>query len=534
SNLDYEIEVNNDVSLIYIFMVIAFFILLIAIINFINLSTARSIKRAREVGVRKVLGASPKQLVGQFLSESIIVTLISIAISIPLVNLFLPGLNDLALKNLSFSFITNGIFWALLFLLVILVGLLGGIYPALFLSSFKPVNTLSGKINKIGGGAFLRKLLVVSQFAVSGILIIGTIITYKQLNHLKNVNLGFDKEEVIILPIDRSEIARSYDRFRDRILQNKNIKSVSVANMIMGTETNSSRYVVPGNETEIPLNTYWVLTDFGKTLGMSFLAGRDLNSTFADTATGNGGVIVNESFVKFMGWENPENAIGEKVKARADGEIEIKGVVKDFYFASLKESIAPMILLLRPVPARRLFHMKYIYVRVNTENLDEVISSIEKTFKEIEPSRAFSYSFLDEKINSIYKAEDSLGKVATVFSMMAIFVACLGLFGLSSFTAEQRTKEIGIRKVVGASVGTIVMLLSKQFLILVAVANLIAWPAAYYVMSLWLSNFQSQTEIDLFPFATAAIFTIVIAFATMSFQAVKAAQANPIKSLKYE
>lgn len=534
SALDYEIEPNSDISLVYIFLVIAFFILVIAVINFINLSTARSIKRAKEVGVRKVLGASPKQLVGQFLSESLIFTLISVIISVPLVDLFLPGLNNIALKEISFTFITSSVFWMLLFFIVIFVGIAGGVYPSLFLASFKPVNTLTGKINKIGGGVLLRKILVVSQFAVSGILIIGTIVTFQQINHIKNANLGFNKEEVLILPIDRSEIARSYDKFRDRVLQNNNIKSVTVANMIMGTETNSSRYTLPGIDEELPLNTYWVLTDFGKTLGMTFLAGRDLSTAFADTAAGNGGVIVNESFVKFMNWGKPENAIGKKVTARFDGDVEIKGVVKDFHFASLKESIAPMILLLRPVPERRLFHMKYVYVRVNARKMEEVIPFIEKTFNEIEHARAFSYSFLNEKINLLYNAEDSLGKVATVFSVMAIFVACLGLFGLSSFTAEQRTKEIGIRKVVGASVGTIVMLLSKQFLLLVAVANIIAWPVAYYLMNLWLSNFQTQTKIDLIPFVTAAIFTFVISFATISFQAIKAAQANPIKSLKYE
>lgn len=297
SSLDYEIEANGDISLVYIFLVIVFFILLIAIINFINLSTARSIKRAKEVGVRKVLGASPKQLVGQFLAESLIFTLISVIISVPLADLFLPGLNNIALKEISFSFLTSSVFWLMLFLIVVFVGIAGGIYPSLFLASFKPVNTLTGKINKIGGGILLRKILVVSQFAVSGILIIGTIVTFNQINHIKNANLGFDKEEVIVIPIYRSEVAAKYDKFKDQVLQNKNVKSISVANMIMGTETNTSRYTVPGIEEEIPLNTYWISTDFGKTLGMDFLAGRDLSTAFADTSTGNGGIIINESFL---------------------------------------------------------------------------------------------------------------------------------------------------------------------------------------------------------------------------------------------
>ncbi|MBU2492862.1 MAG: ABC transporter permease [Bacteroidetes bacterium] len=535
SNLDYEIAANSDVTLVYIFGIIAVFILAIAGINFINLSTARSMKRAREVGVRKVMGALPQQLIGQFLAESVLFSLIAILLAIPFVYLFLPGLNALAAKQISFTFITSGVFWAALFSIVVLVGLVGGIYPALFLSSFQPVKVLAGKVGKLGSGAMLRKLLVVAQFAISGILIIGTIITYNQLNHLRSANLGFDKDQVLLLPIQRTPIGgQQYYQFVDRMKNSENIIQVSAGNMVMGTETQTASYIIEGKDKEIMMSTYFVEPDFGKTLGMEFIAGRDFSTEFAsDTASGIGGVIINESFLKLAGW-NTDNALGKRVTGTLEGEMRVIGVVKDFHYTSLRQPVAPFLFVINPNSQARQFFRSFAYIRIKGNNYKNAIANIESIFKDYVPNRPFEYSFLDEKINSQYKGEDSLGKIATVFSLMAIFVACLGLFGLSSFTAEQRTKEIGIRKVVGASVGTIVMLLSKQFLILVAVANLIAWPSAFYLMNLWLSNFQTRTSIDLLPFITAAVFTFVIAFATMSFQAIKAAQANPVKSLKYE
>ncbi len=535
SKLDFEIEPNSDVTLIYIFGIIAFFILLIAAINFINLSTARSMKRAREVGVRKVMGAAPQQLIGQFLSESILVTSLAVVIAIPLVDLLLPGLNKLALKEISFSFLTSGIFWGSLASIIILVGIVGGIYPAIFLSSFQPVKILSGKIGGTGKGVLLRKALVISQFAVSGILIIGTIITYNQINHLKNANLGFDKEEVILLPIDRTTVAQNYYQFRDRILQHESIINVSAAYLVLGTETQSSRYEIEGKDGEISLSSYWIDADFGNTMGMTFLAGRDVSSSFsADTVAGGGGALVNEAYIKFAGLQNAEDAIGRIIKGRAFGDLEIKGVVKDFNYTSLKQPIDPLLMVVLPSISGRDFTRDYVYVRVDSKNLSNAISFVEEIFKEFVPSRAFSFSFLDERINRLYSAEDSLGKIATVFSIMAVLVGCLGLFGLTSFTAEQKTKEIGIRKVVGANVPAIVVLLSKQFLSLVVLANLISWPVAYYVMKKWLSNFTTQIEIGIIPFVTALALTFLIAFLTMGYQAFRAASANPIESLKYE
>lgn len=532
SNLDYEIEANSDVKLIYVFGVIAFFILLIAIVNYINLSTARSFKRAREVGVRKVLGAAPKQLIVQFLSESILLTTISVIISIPLVDLFLPVLNNLASKEISSSYLLGGIFWVSLLMFIILIGLLGGIYPATFLSSFRPVKIISGKMTKTGKGVILRKILVTAQFTVSGILIIGTIITYNQLGRLKEANLGFNKEEVIILPIDRSPIVQNFYGFKDRLIQNKNIKNVSVADLVIGTESQSSRYTIDGSENEIPLNTYSISTDFGKTLDLTFLAGRDMSTAFPSD-TSQGGVLVNESFVKFAGWD-PELAVGKRIKARADGELEIKGVVKDFHFTSLKQSVVPLILLIRPIAEKRFAFRKFVYVRFETKELKSVISFLEKIYKEFDPVRTFSYSFLNERINKLYATENSLAKIAGLFSIMAIFVACLGLYGLTSFAVEQRTKEIGIRKVLGATLSGILMLFSKEYLKLVIVANLISWPISYYIMNIWLNDFVYKTEVSVWIFVLAGIVALLIALLTVSFQVVRAGITNPVKSLRYE
>lgn len=530
SNLDYEIEANSDIKLIYVFGVIAFFILLIAVVNFINLSTARSFKRAREVGVRKVLGAAPKQLIVQFLSESILLTTIAVIISVPLVDLCLPVLNDLASKEIPSSYLLGGSFWISLFMFIILIGLLGGIYPAIFLSSFRPAKIISGKMIKTGKGVILRKILVTAQFAVSGILIIGTIITYNQIDSLKEANLGFNKEEVIILPIDRSPIVQNYFSFKDRLIQNKNIKNVSVADLVIGTEIQSSRYTIEGSENEIPLSTYSISTDFGKTLGLTFLAGRDLSAAFpSDTA--KGGVLVNESFVKFAGWE-PELAIGKKIKEAE--ELEIKGVVKDFHFTSLKKSVVPLILIIRPKVERRFAYRKFVYVRFETKEIKNIIPFLEEVYKEFDPVRAFSFSFLNERINKLYTAENSLAKIAGLFSIMAIFVACLGLYGLTSFAVEQRTKEIGIRKVLGATLSGIVLLFSKEYLKLVIVANLISWPIAYYIMNIWLDDFVYKTEVSIWIFVLAGIIAILIALLTVSFQVVRAATTNPIKSLRYE
>ncbi|MGD8778034.1 MAG: ABC transporter permease [Ignavibacteria bacterium] len=534
SHRDFEITANSDVTLVYIFSIIAVFVLIIAAINFINLSTARSIKRAREVGVRKVMGAVKSQLIYQFLAESVLISIIAIIVSIPLVYLTLPALNALAVKQIEFSLLSNFPLWVSLFAIIIVIGFFAGLYPALFLSAFQPVKVLSGKIDKLGAGAFLRKTLVVSQFAVSIFLIVGTIITYNQLKHLRNANLGFDKEQVILIPSARSSLLPRYQQFKDQIELHENIKSVSASNMIIGAETQSATYTYEGRETQQQISAYFIRHDFIKTTGIELLAGRGFTKDFAVVDDSNANVVVNESFVKKAGWGDPQSAIGKRLQGTLEGELRIIGVVNDFHFNPLRQPIGPFIMNLGPNIQSRNFFTNFIYVRLATENFSSTIDFLETKFKEFVPERPFEYFFLDDRLNRLYQAEDSLGKVATVFSFFAIVVACLGLFGLASFTAEQKTKEIGIRKVIGATVSNIVMLLSKQFIILILIANVIAWPVAYFVMDLWLQDFTTQIEIDLIPFILAALFTFVIAFLTMSYQAIKAALTDPVKSIKYE
>lgn len=534
SHRDYEITTNSDVSLVYIFSIIAFMILLIAGINFVNLATARSIKRAKEVGVRKVLGAEKSQLIRQFLAESVLVSIVAIIVALPLIYLILPFVNGIAQKELSVNLFGNFVLWGGIIISVLLVGFASGMYPALFLSSFQPVKVLGGKVERMGGGSLLRKALVVGQFTVSIILIVGTIITFNQLSHLRTANLGFDQEHVIVVPVQGANFVFQgrFLQFRDQLLQHKNISSVSAANMIAGTETQTSNYVLEGKTEEEAemFNTYFVHHDFVKTMGVNVLAGRgfDYEYAAADTAA----IVINETLMRYWGYDNPEEVLNRRISGTIEGNMRVIGVIEDFHFKSLREPIGNFVLTSRA--QNRNFFVNYVYVRVQPQNVQETLGFMEQTLASFAPERAFDYFFLDERIDRLYQAEDALGKISTFFAIMAIVIACLGLFGLSAFTAEQKTKEIGIRKVVGASTGNIVILLSKQFLKLIVVANLIAWPTAYYVMNMWLQDFSTRIEINFIPFVLAAVFTFLIAFFTMSFQAIKAAHVDPVKSLKYE
>ncbi len=533
SKFDGDIGVNSDINLIYIFSVVAFLILAIASINFINLSTARSIKRAKEVGVRKVIGAQKKQLVYQFLAESIAFILLAAAISIPFIDVSLPLLNSLAQKEISFSFISSGVFWSSLLLTLLLVGMLGGIYPSVILSSLKPVKILSGRMDSEGAGSFLRRALVITQFTISGLLIIGSIIIYDQIEHLKDYDLGYNEEAVVVIPIQRSPVVSKYDLFKNQLEQHESIKSVSASNTILGTEIFSSNYTFEGDNDGELLNVQFIRNDFVKTTEIELIAGREFSKNFAaDTAIG--GAIVNESFLKYFSIKNPGEVIGKRIIGSLEGELNIIGAVKDFHYTSLHQPITPMLMIMSPVERFRTFNTNYVYVLADMNKISDVLNYTETKFKEIAPSRSFDYFFLDEKIDQLYSAEASLGNIVSIFSLMAILIACLGLFGLTLFTTEQRTKEIGIRKIVGASVGKIVLLLSKQFLVLVLLANLLAWPLSYYLMDLWLQDFTSRVEINLMPFIAATVFTFLIAFLTMSYLAVKAALSNPIEALKYE
>ncbi|MBC8042124.1 MAG: ABC transporter permease [Rhizobacter sp.] len=532
SRLDYELAPNSDASTITIFSAIAGFILLIACINFMNLATARSAGRAREVGVRKAMGAERKQLIAQFLGETFFLCLIAAVLAAGLCELLLPVFNAFAGKDLSLSVAATPELLLLFTGILAAVALLAGIYPALFLSGFEPVKVLKGKFSASPASALFRKALVVFQFALSILLIIGTLMAFRQLQFLRQTKLGFETSQVIIVPIAQSALTgmSGYANFKSRLLQNPSVQSITAMEDILGKSHNTGGYAPVGKTEELLLARLWVQQDFATTFRMTFLAGRDFSKTFSgDTANGQRPVIINEAMIKYLGWASPEEAIGKQMNKN----MPVVGVVKDFNQTSLHQPVKPIVLSLAD-ESRSQFFIKYMAVRVAPAEIQKTLEFIRSEWQQAGLNRAFEYMFLDDTLAKQYRSEDRLSSLAMLFAGLAIFIACLGLFGLAAFTAEQRRKEIGVRKVLGASTGGIVLLLSKEFLWLVAVANVIAWPLAYFAVHKWLESFAYRTEIGLWVFAVAAIIAAGIAFATVGIQAFKAATVNPVRSLRYE
>jgi putative ABC transport system permease protein len=528
SDLDYEMKKNGSLATIYIFGVVGILILIIACINFMNLATARSVKRAREVGMRKVLGAERSQLIYQFIGESVLLSLIAVIISIALIQLLLPLFNNLSGKELTFEFFINPWLLLIIFCVGLFVGIIAGTYPAFFLSAAVPVKSLKGKYQGGSRSVSLRKVLVIAQFAISLVLIIGTIIIYQQLKYMQNANLGFNTEQIVVVPT-RFPMLQQIETLKNEFKRNPNILEVSVMNEVIGEHHNTHEFHYEGMEDGkvVWLPGLIVDEDFVETFGLQIVAGRNFSREFLrDDSLG---VIINEAMVNKLGWNSPEEAIGKEFRSTTGNE-RVIGVVKDFNYVSLKEPIGPFFLDMVPFQ----FFKRFMAVRIKGEDVPNTISHMENHWQQTAAAFPFEYFFLDENLNQLYKAESNLGKLIGYFSILAIFIACLGMFALASYTAEQKTKEIGIRKVLGASTPGIVSLLSKEFLKLVLFANLIAWPLAYFAMSSWLNDFAFRIDIPLWSFIAASIAAFIIAFATISFQSIKAALADPVKSLKYE
>ena len=527
SHLDYELEPNSDIKYVYIFSVIAVFLLLIACINFMNLSTARSMLRAKEVGIRKVLGSNKSQLIKQFLTESILMTFIAVVVAIALVEIFLPSFNSLAGKELHTAYFNNFFAIPALLIAIIVVGLIAGSYPAFFLSSFKPVTVLKGKLNG-GGGSWLRSGLVVFQFAISIVLFIGTFIVYGQLRYVQEKNLGFDKDHVLV--ITRAwALENQTQTFKDELKKNSHIISASNTGSLPGKAFGQTVFRPEGTQSsqQYILSVMATDYDFAETLKLNLLQGRYFSKDFAADSQV---VVLNESAVKHLGLQNP---VGKRVvlPGRTPEQnvfYTVIGVIKDFHFESLHQKIRPLAIFLERGQTA------FLPVRLSSGDVSESVSFIESEWKKFVPNKPFEYFFLDDDFNNLYEAEQKTGEIFTVFSVLAIFIACLGLFGLAAFTAERRTKEIGIRKVLGSSISGIVVLLSRDFTKWVLLANVIAWPLAYYFMGAWLQNFAYRIDPGLGIFLMAAIAAFIIALFTVSFQAVKVAIANPIKALRSE
>ena len=523
---------NNSITYIYIIGAVALLILAIACFTYINLSTARSMERAKEVGIRKVTGALKKQIFWQFIGESVLITCISLLLSIALVALLLPGFNTLAERSLTFSSLLSPYIIGFAAFTILCISFLAGSYPAFILSGFQPVRVLKGAFKNTGSGLLLRKSLIVFQFVISAFLIIATFIIQNQLHYIQNKKLGFDRDHIVVLPLD----GKLMDKITTIKSELKTIPDViSVAKSHNEPVEIMSGYTMYGAQMDekqaVPVNANIVDEDFIGTIGAQIITGvnftrQDINDMLV------GGqdkkryhFILNESAAKALGW-TPEQAISKKMVLSGRTGI-VKAVVKDFHFLSFHEAIRPLVLFSEP-------WCNYMLVKLSGRQLPQTISAMAAKWKAFAPHRPFEYRFLDDDYNKLYSAEMRLGKVLNLFAAIAVLLAAMGLFGLSAFAIQQRTKEIGIRKVLGASAGNIAVLVSNQFIKLVLIALVIASPFAWIVMNKWLEDFAYRIHISWWMFALTGGFAVLIAIITVSFQVIRAAISNPVKSLRTE
>lgn len=517
---------RGDIRLIYIFSSVAFFILLIACINFMNLATARSAKRAKEVGLRKIVGAHKIQLIRQFFNESLLLAFIALIMALILVRVILGAFNNLTSKPLSLDIIANPALFLGLFVLTILVGIISGSYPALFLSAFQPVQVLKSGFSGRSGGSLFRKILVIFQFSISVVLIIGSIIIFQQLYYIQNRDLGWDRENIIAMPIN-DELRQQFQSLKDELERNPNILRVTAASTVPTHIGNTNPILWEGKETDEPASIKFVVTehDYVKTFGMEILQGRDFSRDF-ETDVNN--FIVNQKAVELMKMKSP---LGKQVRFMGVNGT-IIGVVEDFNFRHMRYEIIPLILTIHPKNYD--YFYKFVFVKLRPTKIPKSIEFIKAICAKYSPHFPFKYRFVDDDYNNMYIYERYLARISNTFTFLAIFIACLGLFGLASFMTEQRTKEIGVRKVLGASVPGIIVLLTKEFSKWVIIANVIAWPIAYFAMNKWLNNYSYRVPIFWWIFVAAGAAALAIASLTVSYQAVKAARANPVDALRYE
>jgi putative ABC transport system permease protein len=525
SETNFELEPGGNGNYVYIFGAIAIFMLAVACINFINLSTAGASKRAKEVGVRKVAGSGKFQLISQFLSESILITLFALIIAFLLIEITLPAFNNISGKHLSFNIKPMLALGAL----GLLVGIIAGIYPAFYLSSFKPIAVLKGKLTSNNKSFGLRSGLVVFQFFISVTLIISTIVVYRQMKFIQNKKLGYDKEQIITLP-NSYALGKNERVYKEEMLKDPRIVSATASSFKpAGPSNNNNALAYPERHDNQMMKTveYHVDENYIPTFNMEMAAGRNFSKDFA---TDSLSMIINESAAKAFGW-SIVNAVGKTIiRQNSDRGTNIPfhviGVVKDFNFKSLHEAISPLLMTLQPDGG--------LIFKIKTTDIAGLLATMKRQWDSYNTDEPFTYSFMDDLFNKTYSAEQKTGTILNIFSILIIFVACLGLFGLATYTAEQRNKEIGIRKVLGASVTQVTQMLSKEFLRLVLIASLIAFPVGWWAMNKWLQSFAYRINISWWVFAVAGLSALLIALLTVSFQSIKAAIANPVKSLRTE
>jgi len=529
SSTKYELEANADINYVYIFGALAIFVLLIACVNFINLSTANSVKRSREVGIRKVLGSVKGQLINQFLTESILLTFCAMLLALGIIFIVLPYFNQLAGQHVRFYFFIGIRSVVAELVLCLMVGVLAGIYPAFFLSSFNTIAVLKSTSSVKGGHkSIFRNSLVVFQFFISTALIIATIIIYQQLHFMQNKKLGYDKDQLVYLQ-DTHLLGNNQKAFRQALLRDNRVQNASMGrnvpgNGIMsGTEISAKGTELNKNSAAIPASIFHIDEEYVPTLGLQVIRGRNFSKNFP---TDSSAVVINETAVRDLGWANTD-PIGKTIIRSGQKEFKVIGVVADFHYASVKQKIAPLMMLLGN-------NWGGIIVKVKTSDAQGFLADTKKQWTSLNPSGPFAYYFLDDKFASLYSAEQRTGKIFSAFTIIAIVIASLGLFGLSAFIIEQRTKEIGIRKVLGASVAQVLMLVSKEFLLLMSIAFIFSIPVTWWGMHIWLQDFAYRINISWWVFLLAGIGASIIALITISFQAIKAALANPVKSLRTE
>jgi len=514
---------GGRIEYVRLFSIIAVFILLIACINFMNLATARSARRAREVGVRKVVGAPRGSLMGQFMGEAMLLTFFSVIAAVFLATISMPFFNQLTGKQLSMPF-DKPVFWLSLLGLLIIAGFVAGSYPALYLSSLNPIRVLKGRLTFTWRAIFFRKGLVVFQFTLSIILIAGMIVAYRQLNYIQTKNLGYDRENLVYLPME-GELSQKYALFKEEARKLPGILSVSKirqAPTTLGNHTGDIKWIGKDPNLVASFAHTTVGYDFIKTMNLKLAEGRDFSTAFG---TDSAAFIINETAVRKIGYKEP---LGKTLMwGRREGKI--IGIVKDFHYASLHQAIEPLIIRLDE--ARQ---WGTVLVRIHAAKVPKTLAELEKLSKSLNPKFPFTYQFSDEEYNKLYRSEQVVSRLANYFAFLAIFISCLGLFGLAAFTAEQRIKEIGIRKVLGATTTGIVSMLTKDFLKLVMIAIIVALPVAWYCMHQWLHSYEYRTDISWWIFVLAGLSALLIALVTISFQAIKAAVANPVKNLRTE
>ena len=530
SNKTAELDGNGDSERVYIFSGIAFLILLIACVNFMNLSTARSSNRAKEVGVRKVLGSLKTSLVQQFLTESLVISFIALGISLVITWLLLPYFNQLAGKDIHSDVLFHSGMLLWLIVLMLVVGLLAGSYPAFFLSSFQPIDVLKGKLAGGFKRSWLRSSLVVFQFFISIALIFGTVVIYGQLNYIHNKDIGFNRNQIITIN-HTDALGEQATTFRSELLQISGVQSATMSGFLpVNYNRNNNSYFTSQSldpTTGMSMQSWVVDENYLPTLDIKLLQGRNFSPSFPTDSTA---IIVNEAAANFLGGNNLLNkklySIND-IKTKTLNENHIIGVIRNFNFSSLRDVVSPLALFLGKNNGN-------VSIRIRSTNLPDVIAQIKNKWKAISPSQPFDYSFMDEDFNKLYTTEQRTGQICITFAILAIVIACLGLFGLVTYAAEQRLKEIGIRKVLGANVLNIVSMISKDFMKLIGLASLIAFPLAWWAMSKWLQDFAYRIGISWWAFVLAGVITLLIALLTICFQAIKAAVANPVNSLRSE